>query len=264
MNTFYLFPGSFTNPHLHPASVHTSLHGVEVKLCIFAQAKLRSTHAFCNTREKNMYDSVNKLSVGRFCWNSGSPSGKVTFDRCSKMWSTHSSDVCCPRSEWKYWMERWRLFMIRRGFCQGNKHEGKKPGCLESDVNTRHLDETPSSTHSCTLRRRERFLKTVCHLHFASKFVQGWHAWDIYQPGTVNDWLQLSFAEHSPNCVYKDSFSPKITRCRFIMSPFQIRVCVPLSILKLSRRDIQLNTDGFSSKKCKTINFVAHFPWCIM
>lgn len=32
--------------------------------------------------------------------------------------------VCCPRSEWKFWTRRRRLFMIHMGFCQGSKHDG--------------------------------------------------------------------------------------------------------------------------------------------
>lgn len=70
--------------------------------------------------------------------------------------------VCCPRSEWKFWTRRRRLFIIHMGFCQGSKHDGggERLGCPASDVNPRHLDETPPNTQVSW--RRILTLTTFC------------------------------------------------------------------------------------------------------
>lgn len=173
----------------------------------FAQTNLCCMHAFCTMWEKNI--QFNSVIMCIFCRNSGSlsPSGKVTFDRCSKMWSTHSSDRLLS----EIWMENtgWsnRDYLWSAGaFVRAANMRGKgwlvPSGMLIPDIwMRRHPGLTLARSQG------ESFLKTVPPLDN----ILSLNMCDRCNQWAVNNRLQLSvFPEHSPNSVYKDGFPPQI------------------------------------------------------
>ena len=188
------FPGSFSNPYVHPASFHTSLRGVEVESSIWPK-QTRSPRMLSATWEKRTYTTEwkKKLCVGIFSLKFWLPIWKSDF------WSTlknvnpstaQTSVVCRDLSGNTGCSDR--LFMVRRGFCQGRQtwREEAWSSRVRCSYQTFGRDATEDShetrvsspwQHSASKLARERYagdnlepqLAPICFWAFSKLCVQG-------------------------------------------------------------------------------------------